>query len=79
MNRIAALLTLLLVPAASQACLWDTDTLSAEAKGIPDIVQVITGRFERNPPLYYELRLKRATAAIEARFTGWAFRGQANR
>jgi tetratricopeptide (TPR) repeat protein len=41
------------------ACLWDYDTLSMEAKGMPDVVDVIVGRFERNPPLYYEMRLER--------------------
>jgi hypothetical protein len=49
-----------------RACMWDSDTLAAEAKGLPDVVQVVTGRFERNPPLYYQLRLKRAAALIEA-------------
>ncbi len=47
-------------------CLWDDDTLSMEAKGIPEIVRVVTGRFERNPPLYYEMRLDRVTKVIES-------------
>jgi tetratricopeptide (TPR) repeat protein len=54
----------LLLPHSTLACLWDTDTLANEAKGLPDVVQVITGRFERNPPLYYEMRLKRVTAEL---------------
>jgi hypothetical protein len=49
-----------------RACKWDSDTLAAEAKGLPEVVQVVTGRFERNPPLYYQLRLQRAAALIEA-------------
>jgi tetratricopeptide (TPR) repeat protein len=53
------------VPAS--ACLWDRDTLASEAKGIPDVIQVITGRFERNPPLYFEMRLKRVAAELEKR------------
>lgn len=48
------------------ACLWDSDTIRAEAKGIPEVVQIIAGRFERNPPLYYEMRLARAAARISA-------------
>ncbi len=53
----------LLTPAS--ACIWDSDTLAAEARGIPGIVDLITGRFERNPPLYYEMRLARVAAEIE--------------
>ncbi len=41
------------------ACMWDTDTLKAEAEGKLDLVRVITGRFERWPNLYYQMRLER--------------------
>jgi tetratricopeptide (TPR) repeat protein len=50
---------------AASACLWDSDTLASEAKGIPDVIQVITGRFERNPPLYFEMRLQRVAAELQ--------------
>ena len=59
------LITLLLISPA-WACMWDRDTLAAEAKGIPDAVRVITGRFERNPPLYYEMRLQRVAAELQS-------------
>jgi hypothetical protein len=52
---------------ALRACLWDSDTLATEAKGVPDVVRAITGRFERNPPLYYEIRLKIAAGRVAAR------------
>ncbi len=59
-----AALMLLLMPAPSRACAWDSDTLEQEARGLPDVVQIVTGRFERNPPLYYEMRLKRVAAEL---------------
>lgn len=55
---------LLLSPA--HACLWDSDTLATEAKGLPDVVQIITGRFPRNPPLFYEMRLARVSKEVQA-------------
>jgi tetratricopeptide (TPR) repeat protein len=59
------LLLALLTPAANpdrtQGCLWDRDTLYMEAKGLTSLTQVITGRFDRFPPLYYEMRLDRIT------------------
>ncbi|HEY0072633.1 MAG TPA: hypothetical protein VGB77_00935, partial [Abditibacteriaceae bacterium] len=51
---------------STHACLWDSDTLSTEAKGLPGTLEIITGRFERNPPLFYEMRLKRVTQEITA-------------
>jgi len=57
-------LVLLTHHGVAHACEWDSDTLAAEAKGIPDVVRIVTGRFERNPPLYYEMRLKRVAAEL---------------
>jgi len=64
---IAALL-LLAASRPADACLNDTDsdTLAREARRFPDLVQVITGRFERNPPLYYQMRLRRVASEIAA-------------
>ena len=46
------------------ACLWDRDTPESEARGLPEVVAVLTGRFDRNPPLFYEMRLKRVAALL---------------
>jgi hypothetical protein len=62
MTRVLTALALLFgLPLSVAACLWDRDTPADEAKGMPEVVAVLTGRFERNPPLYYELRLARVT------------------
>jgi tetratricopeptide (TPR) repeat protein len=47
------------------ACLWDYDTLRQEARGMPGVIEAITGRFDRYPPLYYEMRLERVTKLLE--------------
>ena len=57
--RRACVLALLLLAAIAGACLWDSDTLKAEAANKMDLVRVITGRFERWPAKYYEMRLER--------------------
>lgn len=62
-----AVVAVLLLARPVAACLWDYDTLAAEARGrMADVVHIIAGRFERNPPLYYELRLKRSAERIAA-------------
>jgi hypothetical protein len=60
----AALLILLGIPLTVTACLWDSDTPAEEAKGLPEVVAVLTGRFDRFPPLYYEMRLTRVAAHL---------------
>ena len=63
--RLLLLGVLLVLPLAASACRWDRNTLEAEVKGLPDAAQIITGRFERNPRLYYLLRLKRVRDALK--------------
>ena len=53
-------------PTLTLACIWDTDTLAMEAKAFPGIAEVLTGRFERLPPRYYEMRLERVRREVAA-------------
>ncbi|MEZ0327434.1 MAG: hypothetical protein ACAH95_16165 [Fimbriimonas sp.] len=55
--RKFAVLTAAGLAVAASACMWDYDTFAVEASGKHDLVAVLAGRFERNPPLYYEMRL----------------------
>ena len=65
--HLAAMVGALMVCVPSQACLndRDSDLLEREASGLPDVMRVITGRFERNPPLFYQMRLKRVEAELK--------------
>src|SRR5262245_22181554 len=45
--------------ALAPACLNDRDTLADEARKNRDILTTLVGGFERNPPLYYEMRIDR--------------------
>ena len=60
MKRAPTVIALLLgLPLSAAACLWDRDTPAEEALGMPEVVLAITGRFDRNPPLFYHRRLTR--------------------
>ncbi len=63
-RTLTAMALLLGLPLSAAACLWDRDTPADEAKGLPEVVAVLTGRFARNPPLFYEMRLAHASARI---------------
>jgi hypothetical protein len=69
LTALLALVLSLLATGSAHACLKDrdSDSLAAEARGLPEMVGVITGRFERNPPLFYEMRVKRVAAELAAR------------
>lgn len=57
---------LLMLSSPANACEWDSDTLKQEAGQVPQVVDVITGRFPRNPNLYYEMRLDRVREILAA-------------
>ena len=61
--RMRALLVLLLLATPALACLnsrdSDTDSLTNEVRQLPELTRILTGRFERNPPLFYQLRIQR--------------------
>jgi len=65
--RICGCVLAVALVALVSACAWDRDTLAEEARGGSlETIKVIVGRFERNPPLYYEMRLERVTKELAA-------------
>ena len=64
---LLALVAVVALPARSGfACLndRDSDSLATQAAQLPETLRVITGRFARNPPLYYQMRVKRERAQL---------------
>jgi len=51
-----------MLPGLALACLNDRDTLGNELKGKPDVQRALTGRFDRYPNLYYQMRIDRLRA-----------------
>ncbi len=62
---VKCFLTILLAVSNAEACIWDRDTLATEAKGIPNVISTITGRFDRYPARYYEMRRDRVLVQIQ--------------
>jgi tetratricopeptide (TPR) repeat protein len=65
-NLLTSMVALSLMAKTASACLndRDSDSLVQDNKGLPDTIWVIAGRFERNPPLYYEMRIARVKKEI---------------
>lgn len=51
---------------SAHACIndRDSDALALQAGRVPDAVRIISGRFERNPPQYYQMRLEHAQKVL---------------
>ncbi|MDX1972151.1 MAG: hypothetical protein SFY68_06420 [Candidatus Sumerlaeia bacterium] len=61
---VCTLLTILLFTNAALGCLWDRDTLSAEADGRTEALNAIVGNYDQFPPEFYEARVQRVTWEI---------------
>jgi tetratricopeptide (TPR) repeat protein len=48
------------------ACIWDTDTIDDELRGVPDGLTLVTGRWFRHSPAYYTKRLNELPARLES-------------
>ena len=69
MNRFLPLALLVCFPLASNACLndRDSDALAVQNNRFPDALRVITGRFERNPPRFYQMRIARVERELKSK------------
>jgi tetratricopeptide (TPR) repeat protein len=64
-RRLLALMTALAVPGFALACLWDYDTLAMERARFPSALELITGKFLRHSPEFYEWRVRDRLAKLE--------------
>lgn len=55
---VLLLSALLVLPSVSLACIWDYDTLKQERERFPGIIELITGKFLRHSPEFYEWRIQ---------------------
>ncbi len=65
-RRFLIACVLLAMPASIYACLWDYDTLRQERSRFPSTLEVITGKFLRHSPEFYQWRVQDRTKKLEA-------------
>ncbi|MFL5327861.1 MAG: hypothetical protein ACJ8C4_03015 [Gemmataceae bacterium] len=63
---LLAFLTALVVPAAAVACLWDYDTIKMERSRFPGTLELITGKFLRHSPEFYQWRIQNRLKRLES-------------
>src|SRR5579871_2406693 len=64
-RRVMTLLTLFVLPGFAFACMWDYDTLAVERARFPSALELITGKFLRHSPEFYEWRVRDRQAKLE--------------
>lgn len=60
-------------PALAAACLWDYDTLRQERGRFPSVLELITGKFLRHSPEFYEWRVQDRKKKLAADPTNLAY------
>ena len=58
-NRVYILACLILTIGTAWACIWDSDTIDDELHGVPDRQTLVSNRWYRHGPAYYEGRIDR--------------------
>ena len=54
------------ITSVTHACLWDWDTLQMERRRFPGTLEMITGKFVRHSPAYYEWRIQDRTKRMRS-------------
>ena len=63
---VLALIAGLVLPSVAVACLWDYDTLKMERSRFPGALELITGKFLRHSPDFYQWRIENRLKRLEA-------------
>lgn len=72
-NVVRLIAVVALIPSAALACLWDHDTLRQERSKFPEVLELITGKFLRHSPEFYEWRIKDRTEKLKTDPTNLAY------
>ena len=54
------------ITSMAEACLWDWDTRQMERRRFPGTLEMITGKFVRHSPAYYQWRIQDRTKRIRS-------------
>jgi tetratricopeptide (TPR) repeat protein len=65
MKRLGVVLALVLLPSLAVACLWDYDTIKMERQRFPSTLELITGKFLRHSPEFYQWRITNRIKRLE--------------
>ena len=60
-----AIILILALASPALACLWDTDTLLDEQRGMPSVASILAGKWERHSTFFYEQRIAASRKTLE--------------
>jgi tetratricopeptide (TPR) repeat protein len=65
-SAAVAILAGVLLPSVASACLWDHDTIQMERARFPSTLELITGKFLRHSPEFYQWRIENRLKRLES-------------
>ncbi|MCE9533562.1 MAG: hypothetical protein K8T89_20925 [Planctomycetes bacterium] len=66
LRKFLVAIAALLVPAVAIACMWDYDTIRMERARFPGTLELITGKFLRHSPEFYQWRIENRLKRLES-------------
>ncbi|EAY25233.1 hypothetical protein [Microscilla marina] len=73
MKKCFQLLWLICASGFALACIWDEDTLEMEKRRFPEAMELITGKFLRHSPEFYQWRIKDREAKLKVTPKQWSY------
>lgn len=73
MNKLTQLTCLICASVLALACIWDRDTISMKIQCFPDAIELITGKFLRHSPEFYQWRIKDREAKLKTNPAQWSY------
>lgn len=73
MNKLTQLTCLMCAGWLTLACIWDKDTLEMETQRFPNALELITGKFLRHSPEFYQWRIKDRETKLKTDSTQWRY------
>ena len=73
MKKYSILLCLTTFSFISLACIWDEDTIEMERQRFPNTLEIISGKFLRHSPEFYQWRIKDREAKLKAIPKQWNY------
>ena len=73
MNKYFTLIILSFVGLFSLACIWDRDTIEMERQRFPNTLEIISGKFLRHSPEFYQWRVEDREAKLKINPKQWNY------
>ena len=73
MKKITFLFYLIIFGFIGLSCIWDRDTIAMERQRFPSTMEIISGKFLRHSPEFYQWRIQDRAAKLNTNPNQWNY------